>query len=284
MRGICSSRRARARLRPATALLVILAAAGCGTLSVQEEQALGRQMNAEIRRGLVLLPDRVVEEYVRELGEEILRAAGPQPFEYHFYVVEDEDINAFAAPAGHIYVHTQTILAAANASELAGVIAHEIGHVACRHIAENYNRQRNTGIGYRAAVLAAAMLGGGAAATAAQLGGGLAAVAYLNSFSREAELEADAFAVDAMQRAGWDPNGLVTFFQTLAGETGSRPSDFLSSHPATADRAAAVRERIDALPPAPGLRSHDNGRLGIIQRRIELVMGNRASGASKRYK
>ena len=284
MRGTSSSPLRGLRLRLPAALLLLVLAPGCGTLSVQEEQALGRQMNGEIRRGLVFLPDRVVERYVREIGEDILRAAGPQPFEYRFYVVEDDDINAFAAPAGHIYINTQTILAASNASELAGVIAHEIGHVARRHIAENYNRQRNTGIGYRAAVLAAAILGGGAAATAAQLGGGLAAVAYLNSFGREAELEADAFAVDVMPRAGYDPNGLVTFFQTLAGEGGGAPSDFLSSHPATSDRAAAARARIDALPPTPGLASDDNGRLQIIQRRIELVMGDRASGAAKRYK
>jgi predicted Zn-dependent protease len=190
-------------------------------------------------------------------------------------VVESEDINAFAAPAGHIYVHTQTILAAKNVSELAGVIAHEIGHVSKRHIAHNYNRQRNMGIATQAGVLAAAILGGGAAATAAQLGGGLAATAYLNSFGREAEMEADGFAVETMPKAGYDPNGLVTFFETLRAESGDRPADFLSSHPATADRAAAAHAQIAAQPPVEGLRIHDNGRLEIIQRRIEIVMGNR---------
>jgi len=284
MHGNFSRSLARVWARLPAALLALVAALGCGTLSVQEEQALGRQMSGEIRRGLVFLSDRVVERYVREIGADILRAAGPQPFEYRFYVVEDDEINAFAAPAGHIYINTQTILAAANVSELAGVIAHEIGHVACRHIAENYNRQRNTGIGVRAAVLAAAVLGGGAAATAAQLGGGLAAVAYLNSFSREAEMEADAFAVDTLPRAGYDPNGLVTFFQTLSAEKGGAHADFLSSHPATSDRGAAARARIDALPPTQELEVDDNGRLEIIQRRIEVLMGQRASGAAKRYK
>jgi predicted Zn-dependent protease len=284
MHGISSRSLAGASLRCAAALLVGLSLLGCGTLSVPEEQALGRQMNAEIRRGLVFLPDRVVEKYVRDIGEDILRAAGPQPFEYHFYVVEDDAINAFAAPAGHVYIHTQTILAASNVSELAGVIAHEIGHVVRRHIAENYNRQRNTGIGYQAAVLAAGILGGGAAATAAQLGGGLAAVAYINSFGREAEREADSFAVETMPRAGYDPDGLVTFFQTLQQESGDTPSDFLSSHPATAERAAAAREQIAALPATQGLKVHDNGRLEIIQRRIEILMGDRASTHPKRYK
>ena len=273
MRGTCSERAGRRLAPPLLALLLL--AAGCGTLSVQEEQALGQQMSGEIRRGVVFLPDRVVERYVRTMGAQIVAASGPQPFEYRFYVIEDDDINAFAAPAGHIYIHTQTILAARNASELAGVLAHEIGHVARRHIAQNYNRQRNTGIGYQAAVLAAAILGGGAAATAAQLGGGLAATAYLNSFGREAELEADAFAVETLPRAGFDPNGLVTFFETLQQESGDAGhSDFHSSHPATADRAAAARALIAALPPTQDLEVDDNGRLQIIQRRIEIVMGD----------
>jgi predicted Zn-dependent protease len=275
MPGTCSRRSVRLATRAAAALPLLPLALGCGTLSVQEEQALGRQMAGEIRRGLVFFPDRVVERYVREIGEQILEAAGPQPFEYRFYVVEDEDINAFAAPAGHIYIHTQTILVATNVSELAGVIAHEIGHVQRRHIAQNYNKQRNTGIGYQALVLAAAIFGGGPAATAAQLGGGLAATAYLNSFGREAEMEADTFAVETLPRAGYDPNGLVTFFETLRAESGDRPADFLSSHPATADRAAAAHAQIAAQPPTEGLRVHDNGRLEIIQRRIELVMGDR---------
>src|SRR5215468_9856054 len=254
--------------------LLALVSIGCGTLSIPEEQSLGRQMAAEVRRELVFVNDPVIVGYVRNLGESILRAAGPQPFEYRFYVVESDEINAFAGPAGYIYVHTQTILAARNASELAGVIAHEIGHVQRRHIANNYNRQRNTQIGYRAAVLAAALLGGGAAATAASLGGGLAATAYLNSFGRDAEMEADSFAVDTMPRAGYDPNGLVTFFETLQREAGDH-SDFLSSHPATADRAEAARAQIAAHPPPEGLIVDDNGRLEIIQRRIELLYPSR---------
>jgi predicted Zn-dependent protease len=257
-------------------VLLALLALGCGTLSVPEEQGLGRQMAAEMRRELVFVHDPVIVGYVRGLGDSILRAAGPQPFEYHFYVVHDQEINAFAAPAGYVYVHTETILAARNASELAGVIAHEIGHVQRRHIAANYNRQRNTQIGYRAAVLAAAMLGGGAAATAAQLGGGLAAAAFLNSFGREAELEADTFAVETLPRAGYDPNGLVTFFETLQRESQGEPADFLSSHPATADRAEAARAQIAAQPSREDLVLDDNGRLQIIQRRIELLYGGRS--------
>jgi predicted Zn-dependent protease len=257
----------------AAGLALALGLPACAPLSIPEEQQLGREMSRELRGQLVFVRDPIVNDYVQDLGEEILTAAGRQPFQYHFYVVEDEELNAFAAPAGHIYVHTGTILAARNASELAGVIAHEIGHVAHRHVANNYNRQRNTGILYQTGVLAAWLFGGGLGASAAQLGGGLAATAYLNQFGREAEMQADAFAVDAMPRANWDPNGLVTFFETLQAEGGPNVPTFLSSHPATEERISAARERIAELSPGGSLRVDDGGKLEIIQRRIEILTG-----------
>ncbi len=268
-----SSSEASARRLGALLLTACLALAACAPLTVSEERQLGNQIAMEMRREFVLLRDRTVEGYVRDIGEDILRAAGPQPFEYRFYVVENDEINAFAAPAGFIYIHTGTVLKARNVSELSGVIAHEIGHVARRHIAQNYARAKGTNLGYQALVLAAGMLGGGAAASAAQMGGGVAALAYLNSFGREAEMEADAFAVDVLPRAGYDPDGLLTFFETLQYESGSRPASFLSSHPATSERIGATRARIAAQPPRPGVRVNDGGRLEIIQRRILLLTG-----------
>ncbi len=273
-----SSSEASARRLGALLLTACLALAACAPLTVSEERQLGSQIAMEMRREFVLLRDRTVEGYVRDIGEDILRAAGPQPFEYRFYVVENDEINAFAAPAGFIYIHTGTVLKARNVSELSGVIAHEIGHVAKRHIAQNYARAKGTNLGYQALVLAAGMLGGGAAASAAQMGGGVAALAYLNSFGREAEMEADAFAVDVLPKAGYDPDGLLTFFETLRYESGSQPTGFLSSHPATSERIGATRARIAAQPPRPGVRVNDGGRLEIIQRRILLLTGRAGSG------
>ncbi len=275
-----SSSEAPAR-RPGRLLLTAwLLLAACAPLTVGEERRIGDQIAMQTRGELVLLRDRTVERYVRDIGEDILRAAGPQPFEYRFYVVENDTINAFAAPAGFIYIHTGTILKTRNVSELSGVIAHEIGHVAKRHIAKNYGRQKGTNAGYQALVLVAGVLGGGAGASVAQMGGGLAAMAYLNSFGREAEMEADAFAIDVLPKAGYDPDGLLTFFETLRYESGSQPADFLSSHPATSDRIGAARALIAAQPPGAGLRVNDGGRLEIIQRRILLLTGRAGSGGS----
>jgi predicted Zn-dependent protease len=138
--------RITSKLRIALAGLLALSLLGaCGTLTVPQEQQLGAEFSREIRREVILLRDPVVTGYVERIGQEIVRAAGTQPFAYHFYVVEDDEINAFAAPAGHIYIHTETILMARNVSEFAGVIAHEVGHVVKRHIAENYGRGRLAG-------------------------------------------------------------------------------------------------------------------------------------------
>jgi predicted Zn-dependent protease len=254
-------------------LLAIPLSVACGTLTVPQEQELGEEFAREIRKEVIFLRDPLVTGYVERIGQDMVQAAGPQPFSYHFYVIENDEINAFAAPAGHIYVHTETILKARNVSELAGVIAHEVGHVVERHIAENYNRQRNAGIAHQGIVAAAGILGGSAAAGAANLGGALAGTAVLNKFGRDAERESDAFAVQVMTEAGYDPIGLVTFFHTLRNEGGPEGVSFLSSHPPTDERIEETRRLIAALPPRNDLRSDDSGRFEIIQRRILLLTG-----------
>jgi len=251
-----------------------IAVIGCGPLTVTEERHLGDQFAYQMRSELPLVYDRTIVEYISEMGEGIVRASGPQPFRYRFYVVRDGDINAFAGPAGHIYVHTETILRARNASELAGVLAHEVAHVQERHIAENYNRARNARIGTDILTLGASAFGGGVVGSATAMGSGLAATTWLNSFGREAELEADVFAVRVMARAGWNPRGLLSFFESLMREGGPNVPAFLSSHPATEDRIQATRVEIEALDGTRRLATYDGGKLEIIQRRIRLLTGS----------
>ena len=266
MRRRCSS----ARL----ALLAPLALAlACATLTVPEEKQLGVQFEREARQHYRFVTDPVVVGYVSRIGEDVVRVSGPQPFEYKFYVVDQPEINAFAGPAGSIYVHTGTILKARNVSELAGVIAHEVGHVVKRHIAQNYGKQQAANVGEEVLVAAASVVGGSGAAAGANLIGGLGMMAMLNSFGREAEREADDFAVGVLPQAGYDPNGLPSFFETLMAQGGAQMPEFLSSHPATADRLEATRAAIAREELPPGLRVDDGGRLEIIQARIRLLTG-----------
>lgn len=280
MRRSCSSRvrNDAGRVLPhparvAGVLLAALAAGGCATLSVPEEQQLADRFAIDAQRQFRFVRDEVVVGYVDRIGQGIVAAAGPQPFAYEFAVIDDAEINAFAGPGGQIYVHTGTILGSRNVSELAAVIAHEVGHVVERHVAENYGKQKAASMARRAAVLGGGLLYGGAGATAASLATGVGSAAVLNSFGREAEREADDFAVQVLPRAGYDPRGLPSFFETMIAQGGPNPPSFLSSHPAAGDRLAVTRAAIEATPLPPGLRTDDDGRLEIIQRRIELLTG-----------
>jgi predicted Zn-dependent protease len=253
----------------------LAAVAACGTLSVEDEKKLGAQAQREVRDHFQLFRDRVVVNYVRKLGDSLVAAAEPSPFEFRFYVVEDDQINAFAVPAGAIYVNTGTILATGDVSGLAGVMAHEIGHVTARHVAQLYNRQRNTGIGANILAIAIAILTGNPyLANAGQLATGVAATAYTSAYGREAEREADALGIETMIRAGYDPQGMVSVLEALAEEDGGGSAlQFLANHPATAERIRNVQGHIAAAQPPPGLRRDDGGKLEIIQERIRLLMG-----------
>jgi predicted Zn-dependent protease len=272
MRRRCSSTQGAKRLARWSILSAVATLAGVGcALSVPQERQLAERFDREMKQQYRFVNDPVVDQYVDQIGHGLVSAAGPQPFSYQFTVVDDPEINAFTGPAGHVYVHTGTILAARNASELAGVIAHEVGHVVNRHVAENYGRQQAASIGRDVLVLGAGVLGGGTAAGAANVLGGLGLAAALNTFGREAEREADDFAVQVLPRAGFDPHGLPSFFETLIAEGGPSVPTFLASHPAPRERLATTRRAIATLALPPGLRVDDGGRLEIIQQRVRLL-------------
>ncbi|MCP4007075.1 MAG: M48 family metalloprotease [bacterium] len=264
-----------------TSLLLLLTSASvaCGTISVKEEKQLGHQAQRQVAKQFTLMREPVTVSYVRKLGAELSSAARPSPFNFRFYVVESEDLNAFAIPGGAIYVNTGLIQAVDNAAELAGVIAHEIGHVTARHVAQNVRRQRNTGFIAQVASMAIAILTGNYyMANAGDMASRVAAQAYLSTYSREFEREADLLAVETMRGAGYDPNALITMFETLKEEAGGglKPPQLLASHPATTDRMENARSEIAALPDLGRARKDDGGRLAIIQKRLELIVGTDA--------
>ncbi len=249
-------------------------ASACATLSVTEERRIGAEQQRRIRQTSTLLRDRVVTEYVRKLGEELARSSESTPFELRFYVIEDESLNAFATFGGAIYIHSGIINVSNDVSELAGVIAHEIGHVTARHLAQNARRQRNTGVLAKlAAVVARLFLRVPIVDRATEELTELAALGYLNSFSREFEAEADTLAVKALIKAGYDPEGTIRLFRKLQSEqSGGTSLRFLQDHPTSEERIDAVQRQIAAAG-SPGGRNEDLGRLEIIQARIKLISG-----------
>ena len=264
-------------LRPIALVALAAFSSACGTLSVAEERRIGAAQQRQIRQTSGLLRDRVVVDYVRKLGDELAKSSETTPFELRFYVVEDESLNAFATFGGAIYIHSGIITVSNDVSELAGVIAHEIGHVTARHLAQNARRQQNTGIIANIAAFALTILTGGAGGQlgqqAAQQLTALTAIAYLNSFTREFEAEADQLAVKTLIKAGYDAEGMVRLFRTLqTQEGGGSQIRFLQDHPTNEERIASVQKDI-ADAGAPEGKSDDRGRLEIIQERIKLVAG-----------
>ncbi len=217
-------------------------------ISVNDEIALGKDAQREVRRQVPELRDGPAARYVSDIGRRLAaRAAGPR-YPYSFSIANHRELNAFALPGGPVWIHRGILHAAANESELAGVLAHEIAHIAQRHAADQITKQlvANGLLG-----LLGAVLGNGGGARTARIGAQVMANGYLLTFSREDEREADRIGVQIVRRAGWNPAGMAAFMTTLREEAGRDPSSvevFLSSHPATAERAAMLKRTIGPRP------------------------------------
>lgn len=256
-------------------VLVASLVSGCATrpLSVQQEKQLGTIEQQRVKQQFPLLRDRIVVGYVRKLGRELARSSPPSPFDLRFYVVEDPELNAFAIPGGAIYINTGLIMKASDVSELAGVLAHEIGHVTERHAAFTYARSQRTGFIARFLALVIAVgTGNPNAADGGALLSALGAQAYMGTYARDQERESDAVAVKTLIKAGYDPDGLIRFFETLqASNSGANLPQFLSTHPATPERIENARDQIASRELPRELRSSDDGLLEDIQARIRII-------------
>lgn len=226
-------------------------AGGCApAISTQQEVQLGAQNAAQISQQLPLLRDAAVEQYINQIGTSISRRADPRGIPYHFFVVNSNVVNAFSIPGGYVYVNRGLIERADNASELAGVLGHEVAHVVERHGIEQWQRAQNANLGL--SLLYGVLLGRNPG-TLEQVGiqaGGSAVFAH---YGRDAERQADADAIQFTMRAGYDPNGMVTFFHKLQAEQRRAPSaleQWFATHPLTEERIANTSRAVAAIPAA----------------------------------
>ena len=216
-------------------------------LSLEEERKLGEMVLLEIRRQKKFTVDPYIQQYVKDIGQRIVAQAGPQPFQYNFYVLNDPNINAFAIPAGHIFIYSGLFNMLDNESELAGVLAHEIAHSTSRHIAQQIEKATKLTLPTIAAIMAGAMLGGGGEATEAIIAGSLAGeTSLMSKFSREDEEEADRLGFSYVTQAEYDPCGMVSFLFKLAREYGIMSSriTYNSTHPETIQRITYLESMI----------------------------------------
>ncbi len=243
-----SGRRGQALSLGLAAAIVTAGVAGC-MASTQEEVAMGSQYAAEINRQLPIVTDPEVARYITVLGDSLARVADTRNLDWHFYVVDQQEVNAFAVPGGFIYVNRGLIERAATLSELAGVLGHEIGHVTLRHSMEQMAKaqQANVGLGITC-ILAPQVCNSGLGSTAIQLGAG----GVFAKFSRDDEREADEVGIQYAVRAGIDPRGVPAMFRTLLAERQSRPSGLdgmFSTHPLAEDRVADSEAMIAQIDP-----------------------------------
>jgi beta-barrel assembly-enhancing protease len=244
-------------------------------ISVNEEIALGRQAQQQVRKDVPQLTDRSVASYVQSIGKRLAARAGGPKYPYSFTVADYREINAFALPGGPVWLHRGTIAASANEAQLAGVLAHEVAHIAQRHAADQLTKNlvANGLLG-----LLGAVLGNDRSARTAQIAAQALAGGYMLKFSRDDEREADRVGARILRQAGWDAREMIAFMDILRREQGRDASSvevFLSSHPAPAERVELlraelrgasggrrdsdqfqqIRTRLKRLPPAHSMKS-----------------------------
>lgn len=239
---------------PAMALALggaVATAGGCApALTTEQEVQIGRQNAAQVNQQLPIVRDAAINQYINELGRTIAQRSDPRGIPYTFQVVNSNVVNAFALPGGYIYVNRGVIERAANASELVGVMSHEIAHVVERHGIEQVQRAQNANMGL--ALLYGVLLGrnpGGLEQVGIQAGG----TAVFASYGRDAEREADIRGVEFMTRAGYNPQGMVSFFNKLLSERQRNPSrleQWFATHPLTEERIQNTSRAVAAIPAA----------------------------------
>ena len=223
------------------------------SLTPADEKRIGQDMMRSIRQSGSLINDPEIENYVRNLGYRLVSASDEGAAGFNFYVIDNPTINAFAMPGGYVVIHSGLILASRSESELAGVMAHEIAHVTQHHLARSYEKASQMNMPLTAAVIAAILLGAsnpqmGQAALAASMAGGTQAQL---DFTRANEREADRVGMQMLAGAGFDPNGMPSFFERLQQEyrfASSGLPEFLSTHPVTLNRIADSRNRAAQYP------------------------------------
>jgi peptidase M48-like protein len=218
--------------------------------SISDDIKLGREASDEVRKELPMLNDARVDEWAEDIGASLVRAIPGEfqhpEFRYTFDVINQKEINAFALPGGPMYLNRGMIEAAMTEGEVAGVMAHEISHVALRHGTAQATKGQKASILGTLGQIGGAILGGGLGqvlSAGSQIGAGLA----LMSYSREFESQADLLGAQILARAGYDPREMANMFKTIEREGGGSGPQWMSSHPNPGNRYAAIQAEAQKL-------------------------------------
>jgi beta-barrel assembly-enhancing protease len=257
----------------------------------------GQEAAVEVERQLPMLRDAEIEGYINDVGRRLVSSIPSQfqhpEFRYTFRVVNARDINAFALPGGPMYVNRGMIEAARNEGEMAGVMAHEISHVALRHATAQATRAQKYQIGSVLGQVVGAVVGGGwgqIISAGSQTYAGIKVAKY----SREFETQADILGAQIMARAGYDPRDLANMFRTIEQQSGGRGGpEWLSSHPNPGNRYQRITQEAQLLRVSAGQTARDSREFQRIQSRLrgggrapsmeEIARGQQQGGYGNNY-
>jgi len=240
---------------------------GWNIFSPADDIKLGQKVALDTERRLPMLNDQRVDDYLNALGRKLASYAPGAIFPYEFHCVNQREINSFAIPGGYIFINRGIIEEARDEAQLAGVLAHEISHVALRHgTNQATKKQASSGV---LGILAGVVGGGMVAGIASEIGGGLASSTILLKYSRASESQADILGTQILFDARYDPRAMAQFFESILPQnTGKKLPEFFSDHPIPAHRIDRVEEEIDKLGGPPENYKTDSQEFRDIRRYI----------------
>jgi predicted Zn-dependent protease len=249
-------------------------ASGLASMTVKEEKEMGDKLVLQIQQNVDMINDPLITEYVNEVGRRLVEEAHDRRFDYHFYVVKEQEPNAFAIPGGHVFVTSGLIRFVDTEDELAGVIGHEIAHSVLRHIDKAMDRAKRLSLLTLAAIIAGAFLTRDAKGAATLSTGAMAmAQSLMLKYSRENEAEADQKGIKYLNDAGYGSQAMVTFLKKIYRWQRAIAPDvptYLSTHPGVDERIAYLSNTFTATPKSLVIHPSAAGDLEKIQIRLFL--------------
>jgi predicted Zn-dependent protease len=249
---------------------------GVNLYSLEKEMALGKQLAQEVQRQAKVVEDPLVSEYINRIGQNLVRNSDAKvPFT--FQVIEGDSPNAFALPGGYVFVYTALLKIADEEDELAAAMAHEIAHVAARHMTKQATKSQIVNL---AGVPVGVILGGGIGGAVIRQGANFGIPAVFLHFTRQDESEADYLGVQYLYAAGYDPNGAISIFEKLESLEKKRPGTvarIFSTHPMDATRIQKTEQEIGRILPAKAEYVVNTSEyMAIRQRMISLEARKKA--------
>ncbi|MBA3645095.1 MAG: M48 family metalloprotease [Gemmatimonadaceae bacterium] len=253
-----------------TILCVSLFAVAACSVSQDQEVAIGKQNAEEINAQLPIIQDAAISGYIQALGESIAKKTSRADLDWHFYVVNTQQVNAFALPGGYVYVNRGLIESADRVDELTGTLGHEIGHVIERHSVKQIQSKEKANAGIAIVCTLTSLCNSGLAQVAVNVGGG----AMFAKHSRADELQADSEAVVNVVQAGYDPEGIPALFEALLKQRQYQPTKvegWFASHPMEEQRIARARQLIDEMPAGKDRLVRDDAAFHDLKARIAAL-------------